>query len=308
MIIYHTITPGEHGSELGNVLRRSLSLSAASVRRLKQSDGIKLNGRTAYTNFRVSQGERLVITLHERECGIVPQMGHIDILYEDRWLLALNKPVGMLVHPSRAKYTETLSNYAYGYLQSNSADGCHTVNRLDRDTSGAVLLAKNAHAKNLAIAALKLPESSKDYLAVVWGAPEEKQGIIDLPIRRLRERDMLRIVAPDGQRAVTEYRVLAQSEHLGQRLSLISFRLVTGKTHQIRVHCHAEGFPILGDGLYYTQASRDLSDSLGVQGQLLHSRLLTLRHPITSENLCIEAPVLRDDMRKVMRGRFEEYL
>lgn len=296
MILQHTITPSEHGSELAYVLRRSLSLSAASVRRLKRSDGIKLDGRTVFTNYRVSMGERLTVTLSERECDIVPEEGIIDIIYEDEWILAVNKPAGMLVHPSRARYTGTLSNFVYGYLLSKGEEGCHNVNRLDRDTSGAVLFSKSAHVKNLCARSLRQPESRKDYVAVVCGVPDETQGVIDQPIRRFRERDMLRIVSPDGDRAVTQYSVMSSGSYLGEEICVMSFRLMTGRTHQIRVHCHASGFPILGDGLYYTAMSKEMSDKIEAKGQMLHSRLIVLKHPVTGENLRIEAPVVRPDM------------
>lgn len=300
MIIQHTITPSEHGTSLEGVLRRSLSLSAAAVRRLKRSDGIKLGGRTVFTNYKVSQGERLTVTLTEGECGIVPEYGRIDILYEDEWILAVNKSPGILVHPSRSKYTGTLSNLVYGYILSSGGEACHTVNRLDRDTSGVVLFSKSSYVKNLCALSLRQPESSKDYVAVVCGVPEKLEGVIDRPIRRKRPRDMMRIVAPDGDRAVTQYSVLARGNYLGAQMCIMSFRLMTGRTHQIRVHCHASGFPILGDGLYYTPYSKELSEKIEAQGQMLHSRRISLKHPITGEGLHIEAPIVRPVMAQAI--------
>lgn len=323
MILEHIITDAEDGSELLAVLKKSLSLSSGAIRRLKRSDGLKLDGNTVFTNYRVSRGDRITVTLADPPTGIVPQKGEIEVLYEDTGLLAVNKPQGIIVHPSRARYTDTLSNYVLDYLLSTggggvrgggggripggdgaqgvgydgggnivgAGTGCHTVGRLDRDTSGAVLFAKNAHLKNLAIKALKGSGSRKEYLALVYGEPSNIEGVIDAPIRRLRERDMRRIVSSDGDRAVTQYWVEATGSFHGQKISLIRFRLMTGRTHQIRVHCHWSGFPIIGDCLYYTPDSKAFSEIAGAKGQLLHCELLAFIHPMNGERICIKAPV-----------------
>lgn len=296
MILEHTITDSEDGAELLAVLRISMSLSATAIKRLKRSDGIRLDGRTVYTNYRVSRGERLTVTLDDSPPDIIPQKGDIEILYEDERFLAVNKPQGMLVHPSRARNTGTLSNFVLYYLLTTGGGGregtsCHTVGRLDRDTSGAVLFAKNSHMKNLAVKSLKKPESKKEYLALVCGAPEKPEGVIDAPIRRLRERDMRRIVSPDGDSAVTRYRVESFGCFNGHKISLLRLRLMTGRTHQIRVHCHWSRFPVIGDGLYYTSDSKAVSGAIGADGQMLHSELLEFIHPINGDLICVRAPV-----------------
>lgn len=136
-----------------------------------------------------------------RPSDIVPENGTLEILYENEGLLAVNKPAGILVHPSRARYLGTLSNYVAGYLEKEYGFGCcHAVNRLDRDTSGVVLFAKNSHYKDLAAKALKEETASKEYLALVLGTVEPDKGTVSMPIRRLREGDMRRIVSPDGSR------------------------------------------------------------------------------------------------------------
>lgn len=301
MILRHTITEREDGLELATVLRRTLRLSASAVKRLRQTDSIELDGRYVYTNVTVSKGQLYTINLAESPCDIVPEEGEIHIIYEDEWLIAVSKPAGMLVHPSRSRYTGTLSNYVFGYLKAQGVQACHSVNRLDRDTSGAVLFSKSAHAKNLCIPALREPSSRKEYIAVVCGSPENTEGEIDAPIRRIKDRDMLRIVAPDGDRAVTEYKVLATGNFQGERLSVVQFRLLTGRTHQIRVHCLHMGFPILGDVLYYTGLSRRSSQTLKADAQMLHSRRLVLSHPDGRGQLEINAPILRQDMKEIVQ-------
>lgn len=294
MILEHTITHFEDGTELLAVLKRTLSLSATTVKRLKRENGIAVDGRPVFTNYTVRQGERLTITLSEPPSDIVPETGAIDILYEDEGLLAVNKPPGLLVHPSRARNTGTLSNFVLEYLiRQGNGPYCHTVNRLDRDTSGAVLFAKNAHIKNLTAQALRSPEGKKEYVALLCGIPERSRGTIDMPIRRFRERDMRRIVAQDGDRAVTGYTVTASGCYNGQTVSLVRFHLITGRTHQIRVHCHWMGTPVLGDTLYFTPESASVSRKLGAGQQMLHSEVIELIHPITSLLLRVKAPITR---------------
>ncbi len=282
-----SITEQEAGRAVLSLLRYQMGLSAALIRRLKQAQAIFVNGVCQYTNYKVSAGDTLTVDLSlcPEPCGLVPETGPLDILYEDDWFLAANKPAGLLVHPSRSKYTGTLANFVTGYLGA----GCHCVNRLDRDTSGVVLFAKNAHAKARAIAALQAPEAKKTYLALVCGAPEGTQGTIDLPILRAEPQKMRRIVDPAGARAVTHWRLVRQL--VGY--ALLECALETGRTHQIRVHCLAMGFPILGDGLYNTPASLALSQKLGIEACALHAYALQFRDPFSGNMLYISAPADR---------------
>ena len=193
--------------------------------------GIRVDGRDVYTDYMVAPGEtvELDISSAEPECDIVPENGSLDVLYEDAGLIAVNKPAGLITHPSRARYTGTLANFVAGYLQDKTGDArCHAVNRLDRDTSGIVLFAENSHMKALASQALGAPEAEKEYRALVWGVFDPPGGVIDSPIKRLHERDMLRGVAPDGQKAVTHYETLGIFEAEGVRVSLLRLVLETG--------------------------------------------------------------------------------
>jgi 23S rRNA pseudouridine1911/1915/1917 synthase len=293
MILRYTASLSDNGRKVYTIMRRELQVSAALTRRLKQCDAIRVDGRPVYTDRLLAPGETLELDIAAAEpaSDIVPEDGPVDILYEDDGLLAVNKPSGVITHPSRARYTGSLSNFVAGYLEKTSGDGhCHAVNRLDRDTSGVVLFAKNSYMKALASDALSGPDAHKEYTALVSGVFEPPSGLIDLPIRRLQEMDMRRIVAPDGQRAVTHYVTVGAGCISGHNVSVLSLTLETGRTHQIRVHCHHLGHPVLGDGLYYTEESQETSMALGIGAQALHARRLTFIHPITNKPIVIEAP------------------
>ncbi|HHU05963.1 MAG TPA: RluA family pseudouridine synthase [Clostridiales bacterium] len=284
----------DEGRELLRVLRGDMALSAGIVRKLKARGGIFVNSRPAFTNHRLSPGDVVTckLDLAEESSDIVPERGEVDIIYEDEWLLAVCKPSGQLSHPSRARYTGTLANYVSGYL----GGVCHAVNRLDRDTSGIVLFAKSSYAKARAAEALR-QDSEKEYLALAYGSFEHKEGTIDAPIKRLRERDMRRSVRGDGERAVTHYRVLGEHICFGEMVSALKLKLETGRTHQIRVHCEYLGHPLLGDVLYFTPESRALSEKLGINAQALHAFRLCFGNPFTGDRLELSCPLKRPELR-----------
>ena len=302
MILSYTVPDGSE-RKVHTILRRELRASAALVRRLKLCNGIFANGEPVFTDRMLSPGDVLTadISACEPECDIVPEHGEIHILYEDEGMLVLNKPCGMLVHPSRAKYTGTLSNFAAGYLLEKEGSGVvHAVNRLDRDTGGVVVFAKNSYMKAVLSDALGENTAEKRYIAVVFGEMHPVGGIIDAPIKRLCDMDMLRGVSPDGQRAVTHYETVSVREVNGQKISKLHLKLETGRTHQIRVHCTYKGCPLLGDCLYYTEESNKLSAELGTHEQMLHAFYLKFVHPLTNLPMEFHAPVLRKDMEMLL--------
>lgn len=294
MVLRYTVQAADNDRSVYSIMRRELKISAALTRRLKQADGIRVDGQPAFTNRRLASGENVEIDIASAEppCDVVPEAGELDILYEDAGLIAVNKPTGLITHPSHARYTGTLANFVAGYLLKTTGDArCHAVNRLDRDTSGVVLFAKNSHMKARAGEALAMESAEKLYIALVDGAPDKSAGTIDLPIRRLAENELRRVVSADGQRAVTHYATLQTTTVKGQVISLLQLRLETGRTHQIRVHCLAAGYPVLGDILYYSDASRSVSESLDIRTQALHAQTLTLTEPLSGKRLQITAPI-----------------
>jgi 23S rRNA pseudouridine1911/1915/1917 synthase len=294
MILTYVATDADSGKKVYTILRRELCLSAALTRRLKQAGAICLNGQPAFTDRLVSPGDAVSVdtAAAEPSCDNIPEEGCLEILYEDAGLLAVNKPSGLLTHPSRSKNTGTLSNIVAGYLLKTAGDGCcHAVNRLDRDTSGVVLFAKNSHMKARASEALAAPDAEKEYLALVCGVMDVPSGTLDKPIRRLEEGNMLRVTAPDGQRAVTHYETLGTAAAGDRTVSLLRLRLETGRTHQIRVHLCDASHSVLGDSLYVSEESRTVSEALGIASQALHARRLSFTEPVSGRRLTLTAPV-----------------
>ena len=188
----------------------------------------------------------------------------------------------MLIHPSRARNEGTLANFVLGYYR-RTGQKCafHPMTRLDRDTFGIVLLGKNTHVHAL----LQASQVQKTYHALVYGGPAADSGIIDAPIDRRPLPSLLRFVGPEGKPSVTEYRVLERR----QGLSRLALRPLTGRTHQLRVHCAYMGFPILGDPQYGSEESQSLSARLGLASQQLCAHSLDLTHPIPEKALHLES-------------------
>ena len=223
-------------------------------------------------------GIGLFCKLDEEEVEYPAEDGPLTILYEDDWILVVDKPAGMLIHPSRAKNDGTLANYVAGYYRKTGQKSAfHPMTRLDRDTFGIVLLAKNAHVHTL----LQNCDVIKTYHALVLGGPEEDAGIIDAPIARKPLPSLLRCVHPEGKPSITQYSVL---ERIPGR-SKLALRPVTGRTHQLRVHCAYMGVPILGDPQYGSEESLALSRELGFEYQMLCAKMLEFLHPMTRESM-----------------------
>lgn len=258
-------------------LRTELGLSSSLVKSLKTGSVFRVNGEPVFTDFPVQPGDVVTALLTEDPPDFPAQDLPLDILYEDEALLAVDKGPGLWVHPSPSRYTGTLANGVAGYFsRTKQPCGVHVVTRLDRDTFGVVLLAKHAHIHALLCQSQRAGQLRKTYQATVRGSMPEPSGIIDLPIRRRDGGSLLREVHPDGQSAVTRYRVLNERDGL----SLLELEPVTGRTHQLRVHCAALGCPILGDRDYG-------GGSDTVPHQQLCAVSLTLPHPLTGEPLTI---------------------
>ena len=270
--------------ELLSFLRGELSLSSGLVKRLKWQNAFFLDGQPVHTNARVRPGQTITVLVEETPEGFLPERLPIDILYEDEYLIALDKPAGQLVHPSPKKNDGTLANALLGYFaETGQRCGVHPVTRLDRDTFGVVLLAKNAHIHAKLCQMMKDGSIHKTYLAAVCGRPKKPAGEISLPVYKIGNGSLLRIIDPRGKYAVSRYRVL-QSDG---RTSILALTPVTGRTHQLRLHCKIAGFPILGDPQYATPDSMLLSARAGLFTQQLCAARLELLHPVTGQTLTI---------------------
>ena len=268
--------------KLSSFLRGEMQMSYSLMNKLKWGDAIQVNGVPRRTNFPVKPGDVITVRMEEEVPEYPAEDGELNILYEDDHLLAVDKPAGMLIHPSRSRNEGTLANYVAGYYQKTGQKSAfHPLTRLDRDTFGIVLLAKNAHVHTL----LQETKVQKTYHAYVFGWGEEDSGTIDAPIARRELPSLLRYVSPEGKPSVTEYTVLER----GETICKLALRPVTGRTHQLRVHCAHRGHPILGDPQYGSEESRAFSETLGLPYQMLCAKKLELKHPITGKEMILES-------------------
>ena len=270
------------GGRLSAVLKEELKMSTGLLNRAKWADGLRVNGQSVHTDYQVTPGDEIVVLLEEKQAQYPAESGPLTILYEDAYLLAVDKPAGMLIHPSRNRLTGTLANLVQGhYAAQGMTAAFHPLTRLDRDTFGIVLIAKSAYVHAL----LQEQRPRKLYYARTFGGPGAEAGIIDAPIARKPLPSLLREVRPDGKPSFTRYRVLERREES----CLLELEPVTGRTHQLRLHCAHMGFPILGDPQYGSAASVAYSQGLGLTTQLLCAKSLEFTHPITGETLHLES-------------------
>ena len=269
-------------------LRREMGLSSSLVKRLKWQGAFFVNGVPAHTDLPVGPGDVILVRLEEAPPAFPPEDGPLELLYEDSCLVAVDKPAGLLMHPSFYRQTGTLANRLAGYYRRTGQPcAVHPVSRLDRDTFGVVLLAKNAHIHARMMELLQAGQVHKTYEALVYGCPAPEEGAWDFPIARRPGESLLRQVGPEGKQARTRYQVLARFPG-GTRLRL---EPVTGRTHQLRVHCAHVGCPILGDAQYGTAESQAFSGRLGLTHQQLCARRLCFPHPLTGLTVELESKI-----------------
>lgn len=260
----------------------------------KMQESILVNGVWEHVNYRLKNQDILTIHIKELESNekILPIPLPLPIVYEDEDILVIDKPANMPVHPSINNYDNTLANaVAYYYESKGIPFTFRCVNRLDKDTTGLTIIAKHMLASGILSDMVSKREIHREYLALVEGHLSG-EGTVDAPIAREGDSVIKRHVDfTNGERAVTHYKVLS---HMEEQASLVSLKLETGRTHQIRVHMSYLGHPLLGDDLY----GGDLSC---MKRQALHSHKLVFRHPITMEEMCFVSE-LPGDMRGMLGG------
>lgn len=267
---------------LSTFLKQELGLSTGLMNKLKWNEKLFVNGIPRHADFSVEVGDVITADLDEPTPEYPAEDGDFTILYEDEHILAVDKPAGMLVHPSRSRLTGTLANRVLGYYRrTGQACAFHPITRLDRDTFGIVLLAKNAHIHGILNQFHTEGKIQKAYHALVYGGPEDDCGIIDAPIARRPLPSLLRYVSPEGKPSRTEFSVLERKDGIAK----LALRPITGRTHQLRVHCSHMGYPILGDPQYGSEESQKLSAELGYASQLLCAKSLCFPHPVTGERM-----------------------
>lgn len=295
-IITYTISTGESGENVLGFLRKK-GFSKHILTTMKRAEqAILLNGQPAFGRTFLREGDVLRILVPEEtgdgaESSIIPVPLPLDILYEDEDILVLNKPADMPVHPSAGNYENTLANgVAWYYKQQGKAFVYRCINRLDRDTTGVLVLAKNPLSGALLSAQMKQRQIRRTYLALTDGIPPER-GTISAPVARMDASVITREVNFErGEAAVTHYERLA----VNNGYALVELHLDTGRTHQIRVHMKYIGCPLPGDFLYHPVFDR-------IGRQALHSFQLEFAHPITGEPMCFLAPVPEDFRRAFLQ-------
>lgn len=275
MNLTHTAT---RAGRLSSFLREEMGMSSGLMNRLKWKNLLFVNGEPQRTNYGVVPGDLITVLLDDPEPEYPAEEMALSIRFEDEHILVVDKPQGMLIHPSAHRMTGTLANgVLWYYRQTAQNSAIHPVTRLDRDTFGLVLLAKNAHVHSKFNDLHSEGRLQKVYHGLVWGTMPRESGLIDAPIARLPKPSLLRCVSPDGAESRTVYRVLEQ----GSGWSLLHLEPRTGRTHQLRVHCAHLGCPILGDPQYGTGESLALSREMGISMQQLCARELHFTHPMT---------------------------
>ena len=286
------ITPELAGVKVDTLLKRHMGLSGTVVRRIKWlDDGILVDGVRVNTRFCPEAGQVLSARLSDpqRSSGIVPAPGPLDIVYEDEDLIVLNKAPGVPVHPGPGHFDDTLGNFLVNYYEKTGQEAdFHPVHRLDRGTTGLIVAAKHPHAQEALKHQLHTENFRRLYLAVCEGLPDPIHGTIDAPLGPRPGSLVEQMARPDGKPARTRYGVL---RHWGAR-SLVSLKLETGRTHQIRVHMAHIGHPLTGDFLYGAE------DQNLIGRPALHSGYLSFLHPLTGEKLQFSVP-LPDDMARL---------
>lgn len=284
------ITENEDGERIDKCLATLIdSLSRSYIQRLIKDEAVRVNGSPVKGSYRVKQEDQLEFELPEAvEPDIEPENIPLDILYEDKDVIVVNKPKGMVVHPAAGHYSGTLVNALMFHCgkELSGINGCMRpgiVHRIDMDTTGSVIACKNDVAHNCIAEQLKEHSLTRRYVAICHGVLREDEGTIDRPIgRHPTERKKMAVNERNGKRAVTHYKVLQRFRDY----TYIECRLETGRTHQIRVHMASIGHPLLGDEVYSNRKS-----PYKLQGQTLHAKILGFRHPSTGEYIETEAPL-----------------
>ncbi len=293
MNLSYQIDKDEHYDNVLHVLKEQFLLSDRLITKLKKANKIYLNDLQTYTKKSLTVGDTVsvLIDFEEDNSNIVASNIPLNIIYEDDYLLVLNKPANIAIHPSILHFYNSLSNGVKFYFDKlGLKKKIRIVNRLDRNTSGIVIFAKNEYIQECLIKQMKTKELKKEYLAIAKGILESKSGTLNFPIARKEGSIIERTVSSDGDSAITHYDVVKEFNNL----SLVHIVLETGRTHQIRVHFSHIGHPILGDTLYG-------SPSELINRQALHSYKLTFIHPVTKKVVSLEAP-LPNDIKNIINN------
>lgn len=283
----------ENNKTVKSVMMENLNFSRRLSKKLDMNNKLFLNGAVTSLNKSTFKGDILSVEFDEDENRYEPSDIPIDILYEDNDLLVVNKPPYIVVHPTMSHQDNTVANRVVYYFKQNGIKRkVRFVNRLDMNTSGIVIIAKNPYVHNNLSRQMKSGIVDKYYYAIVEGNLKTESGVINEPILRLNSQDIVRVVHPSGKECITHYTVEKRLENM----TLLKLRLETGRSHQIRVHMKHIGHPVLGDTLYG-------SENCLIKRQALHCCEMKFIQPVTGKRIEITCPMPKD-MRRVIEGRF----
>ncbi len=282
----------DDGKTVKQIIESRYNLSSRTLSKLKATGGITVDGSVVTVRHLLKEGQVLILTLSDAQGSTVEQSNiPLDVLYEDDYILVVNKPYGMPTHPSQGHHLDTLAN-AVMYRYREKPFTFRAITRLAGDTTGVVLVARDALSAQRLTDMLQRGELEKQYLAVVEGVPENREGTIDKAIARCRDSVIKRCIdAENGKPSITKYSLIKTTSD--GKYSLISAIPVTGRTHQIRLHLSYTGIPIYGDFLYGTPIDNVRA--------YLHCHRLCFNHPVTGQRLEITAD-LPCDMAKIMEN------
>ncbi len=296
-VLEYIISEADIGKNVEQVLKREYNVSSSLLTYLKLNSRLFINGKVCRSVDKLCLGDILLADVSEDTGGfdnILPWEKEIDVIYEDDFLLIVNKPGNMASHPCLGNYAETLANAVMYYWHTNGEyHNYHIVNRLDKDTSGICVIAKNRFAHGVISKQMREGVVEKGYMAIVHGIPVPDKGCIELPIKRAESGIIKRIVAPDGKYAKTLYKTIRE----GNGYSLQEIRLETGRTHQIRVHFSHIGHPLVGDWLY---GMGDEEKEI-IERQALHAGYIKFIHPAEKTELNFECKI-PEDMLKILNS------
>lgn len=292
MVLSYTVANNKYFN-IKQVLKEEFNMSDRLILKLKTNKKIYLNGENTYINHPININDIISVSIDfiEDNSNILPTKMDLDIIYEDDSMLIVNKGANLPIHPSMLHYDNSLANgVKYYFEQIGLKKKIRPVNRLDKDTSGIVIFAKNEYIQECLVKQMKQHIFQKEYIAIVNGILEEKSGTIHLPIARkagsIIEREVCMSNSDD---AITHYKVLQEIDSI---FSVVHVLLETGRTHQIRVHFSHLGHSIVGDTLYGASSSI-------IKRQALHAYKITFIHPITKKEMSFSSP-LPDDMKKLI--------
>lgn len=279
-------------------------LSRAAVQRMIEEENILVNNQKTKVAYKISLGDEItIIKQPPKEIEIKPEDIPLDIIYEDNDILVVNKQKGLVVHPGNGNPDGTLVNAIMNKCKDSlSGVGGEIrpgiVHRIDKDTSGLLIIAKNDKAHINMSEQIKNHEVKKTYIALVRGKTKENQATIDMPIARSNKDRTKMAVSKDGKNAITHFEVIERFANY----TLLKVNIETGRTHQIRVHLSQIGYPIIGDYVYSNG-----KNPFGVEGQMLHSSKLEFKHPITGKEMELEAPLpeyFEEVLEKIRKEEF----